>query len=132
MVKNYRALNIAQFNNSISLSQTTPSQTPIFSMNIGGSYGAVLTSLSLAFNTSAQNGASFLTTIDGIDITPNQYQQPSQTFNTFNYVASGDKWEIDANAQLKIYAYNSNNASTSMLFDIIATVKQRYSLNSMV
>lgn len=125
MGKNYRAVNISKFNISIPLGDTTPQSIPVFSQNIGGAYGGLITSLSLAFNTAAQQGCSIWTSIDGVDIYPNAYQQPSQTFNTFNYIQSGDSWDLDANAQLKIYAYNSQGASNSMLMDIIATVKQR-------
>ncbi len=120
----YRALNIAQFNIPIQATQTTPALNPIFSKNIGGSYGGIITSLSLAFNTSAQQNCNFWTMIDGIDIAPNEYQLPSQTFNTFNYIQSGDYWTLDANAQIKIYAYNQTGTGTNMLLDLISTIKQ--------
>ena len=125
MGRNYRALNVAQFNLVIPLTQTAPAALPIFQKNIGGANGGLITSLSLAFNTAAQQGARIYVSIDGVDIYPNDYQQPSQTFNTFNYIQSGDSWDLDPNAQLKVFAFNSNSASTTMLMDIIATVKQK-------
>ena len=125
MGKNYYALNINQFNNTISSAQTTEPSQPILEYNIGGAYGGIITSLSLAFNTQAQQNSYFKTTIDGVLITPQEFQAPSQTFNTFNYIQSGDTWELEPNATLKIYAYNQTGSGSGMLFDLIATIKQR-------
>lgn len=125
MGKNYQALNIAKFNNTISATQTTEPSVPILQYNIGGSYGGIITSLSLAFNTQAQQNAYIKTTIDGILISPQEFQAPSQTFNTFNYIQSGDTWDLEPNAKLNVYAYNFTGLGSGMLFDLITTIKQR-------
>lgn len=113
-------------NNSISATQTTEPATPISDYNIGGAYGCRLYALSLGYNSSAQVNAYFKVVVDGIFINPSTFQLMSQVFNTFNFIAAGDYWEVPPNAHLKVYAYNQQGSSgnTGMVFDLLADARQ--------
>jgi hypothetical protein len=124
--KKFLPYNLVQFNNIVVLTNQTEASagSPIVSQNIGGTNGGVLTQLSLGYNAAFQKNAYLKLQITGISIQPSGFQAVSQTFNTFNYVASGDQWVLPPNAILNIYAYNQGAGSTPELFDVIATVKQ--------
>jgi hypothetical protein len=119
--------NQSQFNIGVTYTNNTEAlaQTPILDLNLGGAYGGRLTSCSVQFNSNFQTYAYIKITIDGIDLEPGNFQQPSQTSGTFNLVASGDYWELPSNSHLKIFAYNQGGASStqSMLIDVIITAK---------
>jgi len=128
MTIGYLQKNLAQYNNSVLYTNNTEAlaQTPIVDMVAGGAYGGRLTGLSMGMNQNFQTYAYFKIVIDGVELDPNTFQQPSASFNTFNLVAAGDYWELPKGSHIKIYAYNQGGATSgqSMVFDVIITVKQ--------
>lgn len=121
IAKNKNILNNARisnkFNISIPYTQTTASNTPIYTFQ-GDSRGNTI--YSIAFNydtTNTQPNYSFLYTIDGVDVdsgTPNSnnYSLFSAS-GGYNPIPEGIGIPLGANGTIKIYSYMSGSTSTN-------------------
>ena len=123
--KQVRQFTINKTNNAVNLANTAPVDTPDLTYDIGGAYGAVITSLSIGYNAAFQANAYFQVQLDGVILNPAVFIQPSQQFNTFNYLQGGaDYYEVPPNASFKIWTYNEGGGSNTELYDLIINYKQ--------
>jgi hypothetical protein len=100
-------------NMSCPTTATASNPTLLFDEDIGQAYGAKLESVSLSASANFQSNYSWLLVVDGVQQQQNEFAEWDATATSFDFVPTGKNIPIPSHAHIKLYAYNSNSATTA-------------------
>ena len=111
-------------NVSVSLTQTTEPDTPLFEFD-AGNLPLRLHQLNISVNSGFQANAYYKIVIDGISQQANAFQPWNAAAAILNVVPTGKFLPVNSQGSIKIYAYNPTGQSTqamSFSVDLMAEV----------
>jgi hypothetical protein len=85
-----------------------------------GQSSLLLHSLAITYDSTFQANYSIYTKLQGLNIDNNKFNIPPASTSGFDYVPPSKSFLIPSNQTLNIYAYNSNGASSSGTFNVLA------------